>query len=537
MLITKNTNANNGSTYNDFINSFINNKKTKKGYTITSGSNFEPLSNKFFQLPDNDDIPLKGKREYVDLVIANLLYFDFNLFSKYDTLIQYHKKSFYNLALLRIVILITNEYLGVKYNLQNYRVTLENNLCEEGYSSMLSDFVSTLGSKINDEEYYYSKLIELLLTLKKHNPDKPRLGNNNESRINHTNNKHKKHRTNTENHNRVTVKDLPKSSLSNRNVGLNKCQNNNLNKREATGYKVYTKNNDEIVKAESLFNDGEKRYLWNELQEFIREHKKPLTKNKIKLRESLRNQKSFIKKTHFGKINYAYLASIYSGKNLDKVYVEKKRYKASDICVTILYDNSGSMHGKPIKYVVDFIYNFAQILEKENIPCEILGFTTRSWKGGKSKLEWEKSGKKKNPGRLNDQRYVIYKSKLEKISTKKKNLALICKSGFLKENIDGEAIEWAYKRSQSLNSKRKYLLYFSDGVPIDEATINNNSNPQILNDHLRNVVKKVEKKKNTKLIVTGPHLETNIKYTNFIPFGDYRDLKVNLISSIRELIK
>ena len=158
--------------------------------------------------------------------------------------------------------------------------------------------------------------------------------------------------------------------------------------------------------------------------------------------------------------------------------------------VTLLLDNSGSMRGKPIITAVKTAEIIARVLEKCNVRVEILGFTTKEWKGGSSKLEWEKSGKPEKPGRLNDLLHIIYKASNASWRSSRNNLALVLKEGLLKENIDGEALLWANKRLKSKVEKKKILIIISDGAPVDDSTLSaNNSN--ILDDHLKKVVQNI----------------------------------------------
>lgn len=523
------------SKYHEFITSFLSDETL--GLQIFSGDNFDPLSNKVFYIPLKHGDNLKDERVYIDLIIANLAFFDFELYFRYSNNLEDHKQSFYNFALIRIITIISSKYLGSKRNLEAYLEKINQRLFADPELAILKDFIKETGAKIANENYFYKTLFGILsnltITPKKQEGVKKKTSKTIESDKKYLNH-NKKELHAKEPH----IRKESKIKQADCNIAAKFSSNNDDEKIYIPAeYKIYTKEYDSISRAEKLFADGEQKILWQELKSFFAEHKVSLSHDKIKLINSLKKQRSFKKKTEHGRINYAYLASIYTGNNLDRVFQKQTKYKAKDISCTILFDNSGSMHGRPIRYVVDFIYSFAQILDKEKIPYEILGFTTKSWKGGKSKIAWEKAKKPLNPGRLNDQRYVIYKTRYDNIVTAKKNLALVCKSGFLKENIDGEAIHWAYKRSLSFASKKNYLLYLSDGIPIDEATINNNNNVGILNDHLATTVKKIERKRGCKLLVTGPHVDTSINYQNFIPFTDYKDIKSNLIKRIHDCFK
>lgn len=508
---------------------------------ISFSDGFNALTHLYFRLPVSEETNLKEIRPYLDLIIANLLYFNFNLYSSYSTESE-NKRAFALFAELRLIELISREYFGIRQNLSVREAEIRINILQE----FSVDAVDLLLAEIENEESFYKKLLSLLSESSRINQD-----NNieetiditqkevvkssteqkteklvKENQINqvpatHANSRSRDVASQTSLQNFQEVEENPDIEDSDQNLSLNE------------EYKIYTKAYDEEIRADKLFSTRERQHYWLQLNEFFSEYKIKVRAKNVRLISSLVKHKKYVRKTCFGKINHSMLAAIYRGDNSTKLFVNNKKYKDSDISYTILFDNSGSMHGKPIKHVVDFIYSFARILDRVKIKYEILGFTSRSWKGGRSRLDWEKAGSPKNPGRLNEQRHVIYKDINDNFTSVCKNLALVCKPGFLKENIDGEALEWSYRRSLKHKSKKHYFVYVSDGVPIDDATLNCNLDKDLLKKHLRKMVEFIEGKKNYKLIVTGPHSGDGEIYENFIPFMDYKDIKETLLSKIQ----
>ncbi len=159
--------------------------------------------------------------------------------------------------------------------------------------------------------------------------------------------------------------------------------------------------------------------------------------------------------------------------------------------MTLLLDNSGSMRGRPITVAATCADILARTLERCGVKVEILGFTTRAWKGGQSREAWLAAGKPANPGRLNDLRHIIYKSADAPWRRARKNLGLMMREGLLKENIDGEALDWAHKRLLARTEQRKILMMISDGAPVDDSTLSVNPG-NYLERHLRWVIEEIE---------------------------------------------
>jgi len=194
-----------------------------------------------------------------------------------------------------------------------------------------------------------------------------------------------------------------------------------------------------------------------------------------------------------------------------------------DTVVSLLIDNSGSMRGRPITIAAITTDIMVKTLERCGVKTEVLGFTTKSWKGGKAREHWIKENKPSNPGRLNELLHIIYKNADTPIRRSRKNFGIMLKEGLLKENIDGEALEWAYKRLVVREEKRKILLVISDGAPVDDSTLSAN-NTGYLDNHLKQVIKSIEKKTNVELLAIGIGHDVNRYYTKAITILDVDDL-------------
>ena len=204
--------------------------------------------------------------------------------------------------------------------------------------------------------------------------------------------------------------------------------------------------------------------------------------------------------------------------------------------MSLLIDNSGSMRGRPITIAALCADILSRTLERCSVKVEILGFTTKNWKGGKSREMWNKNGKIKNPGRLNDLRHIIYKSADSQWRQSKKNLGLMLKEGILKENIDGEAIMWAYNRLKKRKEERKILMVISDGAPVDDSTLSVNSG-DYLEKHLKKVVKFVESKEDIEILAIGIGHDVSRYYNKAIKITDVQELGDVMISELSNLFK
>ena len=193
------------------------------------------------------------------------------------------------------------------------------------------------------------------------------------------------------------------------------------------------------------------------------------------------------------------------------------------------------MRGKPIITSAITTEIITKVLEKCNVNVEILGFTTREWKGGNSKKKWESHGKPSFPGRLNDLLHIIYKDADCKWSNCKKNLGLVLKEGLLKENIDGEALTWAYRRLNLRREKKKILIVISDGAPVDDSTLSTNT-PDILDNHLKDIVNQIQKKNRVQLLAIGIGHDVSKYYSNAFIIEDVDSLGEVIIENLSKML-
>ena len=212
----------------------------------------------------------------------------------------------------------------------------------------------------------------------------------------------------------------------------------------------------------------------------------------------------------------------------------EKETDFKDTVVTLLIDNSGSMRGRPISVAAICADILSRTLEKCSVKVEVLGFTTKNWKGGKSREKWNIENKPKNPGRLNDLRHIIYKSADKPWRQSKKNLGLMLKEGLLKENIDGEAITWAFNRLNKRKEERKILMVISDGAPVDDSTLSVNSG-DFLEKHLKKIVKFIENNSNVEILAIGIGHDVSRYYQKAIKITDVQELGDVMIEQLSGL--
>ncbi len=204
-------------------------------------------------------------------------------------------------------------------------------------------------------------------------------------------------------------------------------------------------------------------------------------------------------------------------------FKKEKDLEFRDTIVTLLIDNSGSMRGRPITIAAICADILSRTLERCAVKVEILGFTTKNWKGGQSREKWNVTKKISNPGRLNDLRHIIYKSADAPWRQSKKNIGLMLKEGLLKENIDGEAILWAYNRIKKRKEERKIIMVISDGAPVDDSTLSVNSG-DYLEKHLKQTVKFIEDKTDTEILAIGIGHDVSRYYSKAIKITDVQEL-------------
>ncbi len=301
-------------------------------------------------------------------------------------------------------------------------------------------------------------------------------------------------------------------------------------------YKIFTTNFDEIAKAENLEGLDEIIKLRKNLDQQLVSFQDLITKLANKLqRQLLASQKrAWEFDLEEGLLDTSKLTRVIIDPYSSLSFKKEKDYEFKDTVVTLLIDNSGSMRGRPITIAAICADILSRTLERCSVKVEILGFTTKNWKGGQSREYWNKNGKPKSPGRLNDLRHIIYKSDDTQWRISKNNLGLMLKEGLLKENIDGEAINWAFGRLKKRKEERKILMVISDGAPVDDSTLSVNSG-DFLEKHLKKTVKYIENKDDVEILAIGIGHDVSRYYSKAIKITDVQELGDVMIEQLSGL--
>tara|TARA_A100001011_G_scaffold400755_1_gene518408 strand:- start:6365 stop:8158 length:1794 start_codon:yes stop_codon:yes gene_type:complete len=301
-------------------------------------------------------------------------------------------------------------------------------------------------------------------------------------------------------------------------------------------YKKYTEEFDEIIKAEDLEDENELNRLRQNLDQQLFQLKSFISKlaNKLQRKLLAKQSRSWQFDLEEGLLDTAKLPRIIIDPLNSLSFKKEKDTEFKDTLVTILIDNSGSMRGKPISVAAICADILSRTLERCLVKVEILGFTTKHWKGGSSREKWMKNDKPTFPGRLNDLRHIVYKSADTPWRLSKKNIGLMLKEGLLKENIDGEALMWAYSKMQKRKEERKILMVISDGAPVDDSTLSSNSS-DYLETNLKNIVKWIEKKSNIELLAIGIGHDVTRYYSKAVKITDVQDLGDVMINQLTDL--
>ena len=297
---------------------------------------------------------------------------------------------------------------------------------------------------------------------------------------------------------------------------------NNINK---SLYKVYTEEFDQVTKAEKLESSEEILRLRKNLDQQLTGFQDLITKlaNKLQRRLLAKQNRSWEFDLEEGQLDSSKLPRIIMNPFNSLSFKKEKDLEFRDTIVTLLIDNSGSMRGRPITIAAICADILSRTLERCAVKVEILGFTTKNWKGGQSREKWNVTKKISNPGRLNDLRHIIYKSADAPWRQSKKNIGLMLKEGLLKENIDGEAVLWAYNRIKKRKEERKIIMVISDGAPVDDSTLSVNSG-DYLEKHLKQTVKFIEDKADTEILAIGIGHDVSRYYSKAIKITDVQEL-------------
>ncbi len=290
-------------------------------------------------------------------------------------------------------------------------------------------------------------------------------------------------------------------------------------------YKVFNTDYDEEIKAEDLAEPAELERLRAYLDQQLEPLKGAVSRlaNKLQRRLQAQQNRSWEFDLEEGTLDAGRLARVVANPTTPLSFKREKDTEFRDTVVTLLLDNSGSMRGRPISIAAICADVLARTLERCQVKVEILGFTTRAWKGGQAREQWLAAGRPAQPGRLNDLRHIIYKAADAPWRRVRDNLGLMMKEGLLKENIDGEALEWAHRRICARPEARKVMMVISDGAPVDDSTLSVNP-ANYLEKHLRDVIAMVEKRRQTELIAIGIGHDVTRYYQRAVTITDVEQL-------------
>ena len=303
-------------------------------------------------------------------------------------------------------------------------------------------------------------------------------------------------------------------------------------------YKSFTKDYDEVINANELCDQKELEKLRYNLDKQVFSFLPLITKiaNRLQRKLLAQQNRNWDFNMEEGYLDTSRLSRIIANPQNKLSYKQEKEVEFKDTVVSLLIDNSGSMRGRPITVAALCSDILAKTLERCLIKTEILGFTTKAWKGGASREKWIKEGKPSNPGRLNDLRHIIYKSADSPSRRSKQNLGLLLREGILKENIDGEALVWANNRLKNRQEKRKILIVISDGAPVDDSTLSVNPG-NYLERNLRDVINQIESKKEIELVAIGIGHDVSRYYSKAITIMDVDQLGEVLLNELSEIFQ
>ncbi|MGA9657756.1 MAG: cobaltochelatase subunit CobT [Asticcacaulis sp.] len=308
-------------------------------------------------------------------------------------------------------------------------------------------------------------------------------------------------------------------------------------------YDVFTRQFDEIITAEDLCDPEELERLRGFLNAQLANMAPVVSRlaNRLQRKLLAQQNRSWSFDLEEGVLDASKLTRVITDATAPLSFKQEKDTEFRDTVVTLLLDNSGSMRGRPIMVAAVCADVLARTLERCGVKVEILGFTTKAWKGGQSREAWMRSGKPANPGRLNDLRHIIYKAADNPWRRTHKNLGLMMREGLLKENIDGEALQWAHSRLVNRPEQRKILMVISDGAPVDDSTLSVNSG-HYLENHLRKVIDSIEApskvpNKHVALVAIGIGHDVTRYYKRALTLIDVEHLAGGLMDKLTELFE
>ena len=446
------------------------------------------------------------------------------------------------------------KFLDIKLNTLSEKIL---SYWEKDFESSFEKHLSYLNKNVENQDNYNSKFSEILKQMEifdseddnenKENQDSENLNNENKEQENQNQAQgEEEQKKQEESQNGLDSEyDLNEFKMDEQLVDTDSDKQSSekviqkMNSKNGNNeYQVFTNQFDEIAKAEILETNEEISKLRKTLDQQLTSFQDLITKLANKLQRQLlaKQNRAWEFDLEEGLLDSSKLTRIIIDPQNSLSFKKEKDLEFKDTVVTLLIDNSGSMRGRPITIAAICADILSRTLERCSVKVEILGFTTKNWKGGKSREEWNNKNKPKNPGRLNDLRHIIYKSADTHWRQSKNNLGLMLKEGLLKENIDGEAISWAFNRIKKRKEERKILMVISDGAPVDDSTLSVNSG-DFLEKHLKKIVKFIETKTDIEILAIGIGHDVSRYYSKAIKITDVQELGDVMISQLSGLFE
>ncbi len=536
---------------------------------------------------NEDNINFEKARAHADSESLKIRYSNREIFKKFLPDGSKAKKLYEIAEKMRYETLGTSEYLGIKNNLLKHysKRKINQDKKEKIYYAFeryllkqffkLDDFkqddqsikeynkifdkafktkFNQIKDKIENQELFDSTISNLIKKLDINDPSEheeiENKKNNDEKETHNKDNSEEKKETKTDENQEMSIETnvLDLENIAEENdkdtseIEIEDTNNNTENSRRNVNnfgdvrYKFYTKEFDEIISAENLESEEELLRLRQNLDQQLLQLKSFISKlaNKLQRKLLAKQNRSWNFDLEEGLLDTSKLARVVIDPLNSLSFKKEKQTDFKDTLVTILIDNSGSMRGKPISVAAICADILSRTLERCSVKVEILGFTTKHWKGGSSRELWMKNNKPKFPGRLNDLRHIVYKSADTPWRLAKKNMGLMLKEGLLKENIDGEALKWAFEKMSKRKEERKILMVISDGAPVDDSTLSTNTS-DFLETNLKNTVQWIEEKSNVELLAIGIGHDVTRYYKKAVKITDVQDLGDVMINQLTDL--
>ena len=425
----------------------------------------------------------------------------------------------------------------------------------EIFDNKVSDKIFSLTKSLDDQKAYGQKINSIIhdLEIQDQNSNPQNVENDNEDESNNNNQDNEQQQL-QEQENQQSQKPefdmeslVPEidfdPSLNDQEIALEDSDDEDVKttraQKQSTNdpnkYKIFTNQYDKILEANELITDEEISKLRNNLDLQLSSLQSFISRlaNKLQRKLLAKQNRSWNFDLEEGLLDASKLPRVIMDPFNSLSYKKEKDIDFKDTIVTLLIDNSGSMRGRPITIAAICADILSRTLERCSVKVEILGFTTQNWKGGKSRELWMKH-KRENPGRLNDLCHIIYKSADTPWRRSKNNLGLMLKEGILKENIDGEAVLWAYNRLKKRKEERKIIMVISDGAPVDDSTLSVNS-PSYLEQHLKKVVQWIENNSDIEINAIGIGHDVTNYYQKAVKIADVQELGDAMVDQLVDL--